>query len=240
MMMRLSTVLNVRKLRIRNRIFTLGIIITGMLSLAFAVVTFYGQNAGNFVMSVDAATRLRGIGLSESADSPVTQPRLMSDPIKEARDLTYSWLKLDEIDATEGNFVDVDHDYVAYTFYLVNNGSETVDISYYIRLTEIYNNLDGAIRVLVVQDGEQSMYMKEDVLAPGEDAPYYPSVMPDAQYFLTERTVMRKTTTNLKPGTKIKFSVVVWLEGYDPDTTDDVLGGMIKMEMNFSIDDQQD
>ncbi|HBY64963.1 MAG TPA: hypothetical protein DEG42_00975, partial [Acholeplasmataceae bacterium] len=84
--MRLSTVLNVRKLRIRNRIFTLGVIITGMLSLAFAVVTFYGQNAGNFLMSVDQASRLRGIGLTTEEDSSVTESRLMSDPIKEARD----------------------------------------------------------------------------------------------------------------------------------------------------------
>jgi hypothetical protein len=240
MMMRLSTVLNVKKLRIRNRIFTLGVIITGMLSLAFAVVTFYGQNAGNFVMSVDAATRLRGIGLTEEEDSTVTQARLMSDPIKEARDITYSWLKLDEIDATEGNFVDIDHDYVAYTFYLKNNGSETVDITYYIRLTDIYNNLDAAVRVLVIQDGVHSMYMKEDVLELGDDAPYYPEIMPEAQYFLTKQMVMRRTITNLKPGQKIKFSVVVWLEGYDPDTNDDVLGGMIKMEMNFTIDDDDD
>jgi hypothetical protein len=237
MMMRLSTVLNVRKLRIRNRIFTLGIIITGMLSLAFAIVTFYGQNAGNFVMSVDAASRLRGIGLQESEFASVSQPRLMSDPIKEARDITYTWLKLDEIDETEGNFVDIDHDYVAYTFYLKNSGSETVDINYYIKLTEIYNNLDTGIRVLVIQDGEQSMYMKEDIVAPGAEPPYYPEVMPDAQYFLTQSMVMRRTITNLKPGDDVKFSVIVWLEGYDPDTTNDILGGMIRMEMVFTIDD---
>ncbi|HBG32871.1 MAG: hypothetical protein A2084_03660 [Tenericutes bacterium GWC2_39_45] len=237
--MRLSTVLNVRKLRIRNRIFTLGVIITGMLSLAFAVVTFYGQNAGNFLMSVDQASRLRGIGLTTEEDSSVTESRLMSDPIKEARDITYTWLKLDEIDATDGNFVDVDHEYVAFTFYLKNSGSETVDISYYIRLTEIYNNLDLGIRVLVIQDGEQSMYMKEDIVAPGTEPPYYPEAMPTAQFFLTERMVMRNTVTNLKPGDYVKFSVVVWLEGYDPDTTNDILGGMIKMEMNFTIDDDQ-
>lgn len=238
-MMRLSTVLNVRKLRIRNRIFTLGIIITGMLSLAFAVITFYGQNAGNFVMSVDSATRLRGIGLTEDPEALTTQPRLMSDPIKEARDITYTWLKLDEIDAAEGNFVDIDHDYVAYTFYLKNNGSETVDLNYYIRLTEIYKNLDDAIRVLVIEDGEQSMFMKEDVLELGQDAPYYPEIMPQAQYFLTKNMVMRKTVTNFKPGQIKKFSVVVWLEGFDPDTTDEVLGGMIKMEMNFSLNDDE-
>ncbi|HBY65907.1 MAG TPA: hypothetical protein DEG42_05980 [Acholeplasmataceae bacterium] len=83
------------------------------------------------------------------------------------------------------------------------------------------------------------MYMKEDIVAPGTEPPYYPEAMPTAQFFLTERMVMRNTVTNLKPGDYVKFSVVVWLEGYDPDTTNDILGGMIKMEMNFTIDDDQ-
>lgn len=242
--MRLSTVLNVKRIKLRNRIFTLGFIITGMLSLAFGVVTFYGQNAGNFVMSVDTAARLRGISLTENPTDPIDPqdmtnrvllPRLMSDPVNEARDVTYAWLKLDEIQNTEGNFTDIDHDYVAYTFYLINDGSETVDVNYYIRLTEIYNNLDTAVRILVIQDGIERMYMREDVILEGQEAPYYPAIMPDPEYFLTENMVMRSVITNFKPGDDIKFSVVVWLEGYDPDCTDDVLGGMIKMVMNFAI-----
>jgi len=229
--MRLSRILGVRKIKMRNRIITLGIIITGMLSLALGVVTFYGQNAGNFVMSVDTAARLRGIVLSTDPDFNTSSARLMSEPISEARDVTYAWLKLDEIQEHHGNFVDVDHDYVAFTFFVKNEGRETVDMNYYIRITEVYNNLDKAIRVLVIDDGEETMYMKPD----STNDTVYPDVMPVGQHFLSQNMVMRKTVNNFKRDQVKKISVVIWLEGNDPDTIDDILGGMIKMQMIFTI-----
>lgn len=229
--MRLSRVLGVRRVKLRNRIFSLGVIITGMLSIAFALITFYGQNAGNFVMSVDTLARQRGIAISDSADFAYSTSRLMSDPIDSAKDMTYAWLKLDEIEETDGNFVDPDHEYVAYTFYIKNEGLETVDLSYYIRITEVYNELDKAIRVLVIDDGEETMYMKPDTT----NINTYPEYMPIGQHFDTQMTVMRKLISNFKPGDIRKFTVVIWLEGNDPDTTDEILGGMIRMHMNFTI-----
>ncbi len=229
--MRLSQVLGVRRVKLRNRIFTLGVIVTGMLSIAFAVITFYGQNAGNFVMSVDTAARLRGIVISNDETFAFSTSRLMSDPINEARDVTYAWLKREEVQETPGNYVDPDHDYVAYTFWVKNEGFETIDLNYYIRITEVYNNLDAAIRILVIDNGVETMYMKPD----STNSTTYPSYMPTAEHFLTTATVMRKLIPNFKPGEIRKFSVIVWLEGNDPDTSDDILGGMIKMQMNFTI-----
>lgn len=228
--MRLSSVLGIRRRRIRNRIFTIGFIVTGMLSLAFAVVTFYGQNAGNFVMSVDDYLRTREISISETNDFTIKRSQLMSDPIEEARAVTYAWLKIEEVMATDGNYTDVDHDYVAFTFYLKNSGNETVDLSYYVRITEMYKELDSAIRILVIEDGVETMYMKEDTVEVE-----YPEIMPITEYFLTSNTVMRKMIYNFRPGQVKTFSVLIWLEGYDPDTNDDILGGMIRMQMNFSI-----
>jgi hypothetical protein len=54
--------------------------------------------------------------------------------------------------------------------------------------------------------------------------------------FLSDTIIMRKRIMNFQPQTVIKFSVVVWIEGLDPDTTDDIIGGMIKLQMNFSIE----
>ena len=160
--MRLSQVLGVRRVKLRNRIFTLGIIITGMLSIAFGVITFYGQNAGNFVMSVDTAARLRGITMSIDPSFETASSRLLSDPINSARDVTYAWIKREEITQTNGNYVDIDHDYVAYTFYVKNEGYETVDLSYYIRMTSVYGGLDEGIRILIIDEGVETLYMKAD------------------------------------------------------------------------------
>lgn len=232
--MRLSTVLGFRKRRIRNRIVTLGIIISGMLSIAFAIITFYGQNAGNFVISIDESAAIRGIVISEEPSFTEQLSRLMTEPIDEARDMTYSWLKIEEVEATNGNYTDPDHDYVAYTFYIQNTGSETVDITYYVRITDVNRRLDHAVRVLVIEDGVQSMYMMEDRVDL-ENPPFYPDIMPESTPFITDQMVMRKTFTNFKPGQIKKFSILVWLEGYDPDTTDEIIGGRIRMTMNFTV-----
>jgi len=231
---RLSRLLGFRRTRIRNRILTLGVVITGMLSVAFAIITFYGQNAGNFVISVDSIAQNRGIVLATDQNFREPTPRLMTEPIDEARDMTYAWLKLDEVQAANGNYVDIDYDYVAYTFYLMNKGSESVDISYHIRITDVYNDLDTAIRILVIEDGVETIYQKADELVNGE-LPFYPESVPDSVNFLSDSIVMRKLFTNFKPDQVKKFSVVVWLEGYDPDTVDDILGGMIRLQMYFTI-----
>jgi hypothetical protein len=234
--MRLSKVLEVKKKKLRNRIFTFGVIITGLLSITFAIITFYGQNAGNFVMSMDYDAYNRGIILSSDFDFTNPSPRLLTEPIEDARDMTYSWLKLDEVNQTDGNYVDPDYDYVAYTFYVKNDGFETVDITYHIRMTEINRNLDEAIRILVIEDGDETMYQKIDKVNAEGQLPYYPEIMPDSKFFINDTIIARENFTKFEPGEIKKFSVIMWLEGYDPDTNDEILGGRIKLQMNFSID----
>lgn len=234
--MRLSKVLGVRRIKIRNRIFSLGIIISGMLSLTFGVITFYGQNAGNMIMSVDPSAAVRGIKLSDDPDlsSPFTSTRLMSEPIEDAKDITYAWVKRGEVHETMGNFIDEDHDYVAYTFYVRNDGAETVDLRYYIKITEVYKNLDKGIRVILIDNGQESFYMKAD----STNDTYYPASMPAAEHFVSSSIIMRRTIPNFKPTEYRKISVIVYLEGYDPDTNDDLMGGMIKLQMVFTIDEK--
>ena len=38
-----------------------------------------------------------------------------------------------------------------------------------------------------------------------------------------------------QPGAIKRFTIVMWLEGDDPECTDDILGGMVKLDMNFSV-----
>jgi hypothetical protein len=209
--------------------------VSGVLSIIFVLITFYGQQAGNFVMSVDYDSYKRGIVLSNTETLADPQPRLMTNPVYGARDMTYSWLKLEEVVETEGNYTDPDYDYVAYTFYITNNGLETVDIVYHIRIVDNYKSMDQAIRILVIDDGFETIYQKPDT--PQGSVPISYSVpLQMTEKFLSDTIVMRKNFENFQPGLIKKFSIVVWIEGMDPDTTDDILGGMIKLQMNFSIE----
>lgn len=221
-----------------NRIFKIGIILSGIFSLAFGVVTFYGQDSGNFMMSIDRDAYTRGIVLSTTEDFEYPQPRLMTNPIDEARDLTYRWLKINDVMNTDGNYDDPDFDYVAYTFYIQNNGNETVNVAYHIKITEVSRNMDHAVRVLVINDGVETLYQKEDEKDQYGEYPIYPASIPASTFFVSDEIITRELFTNFKPNDVKKFSVLVWIEGYDPDTTDDILGGNIKMEMIFSIENR--
>lgn len=233
--MKLSSVLKTKKMMRQKRTLSLLFSVSGVLSLIFVLITFYGQQAGNFVMSVDYDSYKRGIVLSNTETLNNPQPRLMTNPVYGARDMTYSWLKLEEVTQTEGNYTDPDYDYVAYTFYLTNNGFETVDIVYHIRIIDNYKAMDSAIRVLVIEDGVETIYQKPDT--PQGSVPIsYTLPLQMTEKFLSDTIIMRKRIMNFQPQTVMKFSVVVWIEGLDPDTTDDIIGGMIKLQMNFSIE----
>jgi hypothetical protein len=234
--MKLSTVLKTKKQMKAKRIQTLLLSVSGVLSLLFVLITFYGQQAGNFVMSVDYDSYKRGIVLSNDETFEKAQARLMTNPVYGARDMTYSWLKVEEVVLTEGNYTDPDYDYVAYTFYIKNNGLETVDIIYHIRITDSYKKMEDAIRVLVIEDDIQTIYQKPDY-NDGHGIPVsYTTELQKTQKFLSDTIVTRQRFFNFQPGMMRKYSVIMWIEGTDPDTNDEILGGMIKLQMNFSIE----
>jgi hypothetical protein len=233
--MKLSTVLTTNKILKRRKFYTLGLIITFLLSLTFGVVTFYGQDTGNFVMSVDYDAFNRGIILSETKTLEATSSRLMTEPIENAKDITYNWIQVDKVLETDGNYIDPDIDYMAYTFYLQNNGLETVDVTYSVRITEITKDLDKAIRVMIIEDGVQTIYQRTDEADELGNLPEYQEELPESVEFLNDYTVARITINRFTPQQVKKFSIIMWIEGEDPDTTDEIAGGSIKMQMSFSI-----
>ena len=46
--------------------------------------------------------------------------------------------------------------------------------------------------------------------------------------------------TGFKKGEIDKFTIVIWLEGNDPECTDEIRGGKIKFSMNFSVNDTKE
>ena len=46
---------------------------------------------------------------------------------------------------------------------------------------------------------------------------------------------MEGAVENFKPGDISKITVVIWIEGNDPDCTDDVLGGEFKVDMEMTV-----
>ena len=45
---------------------------------------------------------------------------------------------------------------------------------------------------------------------------------------------MEKQRTGFNSGDIDRFTVVIWIEGDDPDCVDDLIGGMMKMHMDIT------
>ena len=58
--------------------------------------------------------------------------------------------------------------------------------------------------------------------------------------FLSDIEVARGTQEEVKPGDVHKYTVVIWLEGDDPDCTDELIGGHVGMDFQFRLVSEED
>lgn len=115
--------------------------------------------------------------------------------------------------------------YIAYTFYIENEGEETVNYWYSIVIDDVIKNVDEATRVMIFLNGEKTVYAKINS--------YTNEVEEGTVAFSSKEEAVLEQRKNFQPGDIDKFTIVIWLEGDDPDCTDNLLGGEIKMHMEI-------
>lgn len=241
--MRLSTVLGIKKTTTMTaRFLTLGVIISGLLSLGFGVVTFYGLSTGSFVISMNEEAVAKGIQLSDHPLFPEESAtsRLYVDPKEESDEATYSYLEIAEAQANDGLYDDDDADYLAYSFYVRNNGLEMINLTYEINIVEVSKNLDEYIRIMILVEqvgAEPFGYTQQMYMKPDETPKNYPIGMPEAKHFLSDQysrdPIISETIEKLQTQKVLKFTVFMWIEGYD--TEPNMERGSIRIDMKFSI-----
>ncbi len=154
---------------------------------------------------------------------------------------------LPEIEATEGNYGMRDKkNYVASTFYLKNVSGEDQYIRESIVINDVSKNVDDAIRIMVIRNSEKTVYAKarEDG-EPEEVVPeqYFtkdgemtedPEEIWMTKPFSSPRHVFYETGIPLAAGEIRKYTIFIWLEGWDPECVNEILGGTIKLEFQFA------
>lgn len=126
---------------------------------------------------------------------------------------------------TEANGSHNGDNYIAYTFYVENEGTDIVDYWYSIVIDDVIKNVDEAARVMIYLNGEKTVYAKINALTNEPEKDTTP-------FFSKDKAVLEERKA-FSPGDIDKFTVVIWLEGDDPDCTDNILGGEIKMHMEI-------
>ena len=199
-----------------------------LISLLFLIVIYFLLRAwysnGGFVIGLDKNMANKyGIALTESPDSTDYRLQLDAGDVDYITNISINWLP-QNIDTEKDGSHNGDN-YLAYTCYLKNLGSQTIDYYYTIYIDDVVKNLDKAIRVMVFHNGDKTVYAKASASG-GEE--------PGTTKFYSDALVCVEKVENFKPSQVDKFTIVIWTEGDDPECLDDLIGGLMKMHMEIT------
>ena len=201
------------------------IIIIAIIAIGYAISYFYDK-FGSFTVKVNKYDMInQGLTLSETPDYDKSIATLNADVLYDMTNISGEDLpaNLDNINGAHNG-----DNYIAYTFYLINSGNDTVAYEGEMTMDNITLGVDEAIRIAVYINGERTVYGKTKSDGTGKESDC------DKEFELST-AVMTTKNDNFKPGAKDKFTIVVWLEGNDPDCLDNIIGGTMKLGMNFKI-----
>ena len=183
------------------------------------------REMGRLSVSIDKADNAKyNLSLSETRDMQYATSQLNADISEKITNIS--------VDDLPGNLsmIDGQHsgdNYIAYTFYLENRGSEILDYEYKLTISEVTLGLDEAIRVRLYIEDEYVDYAKTRSDGTGAE--------PGTSEFYSLGIVTKGRVNGYAPQAKTKYTIVIWLEGDDPDCVDRVIDGMAKIDMNFRI-----
>ena len=215
-----------KKKRARKKAFKvlLGVTILFLVNTYIILAIFY--RGENFTITLDSEYgRESGLIIYESIkEREDWRNFLRSDDIQFFTDISGDWIPKD-VD-NEGDGSHNGRNYIAYTFYAENRGQDTINYWSRIEIEDVIRNVDEAIRIMVFKNGEKVTYAKNS----RQTGQPEPNTVP----FYDEDTVMLEVAENFKVGDIDKYTVVIWVEGDDPECKNDLIGGEIKMHMTLT------
>lgn len=195
------------------------------------MISFFGQMIGNFTITADMENSELGISLSESSDMANPTTRLFAQPLEDMFNITETDLpsNIDDIDGSHNG----DH-YMAYTYYLGNAGDVALVYSMRLTIEQMKLGVDAAIRLRIYEDGVPTTYAKlasngdPEAIAPGvNNNPTTP--------FYSESEIVYRNDKILELNQVKKYTIVLWLEGWDPECIDDIRSGRLRLALEYKV-----
>ena len=209
--------------RIRKLKKVLFIMLIFLLIVYFALRIAY--ETGRFTVVLDTSSDMKGaLVMYENKNEKLTRRTLKADMLDFMTNISGDWIPENINDEKDGGHNG--DNYIAYTFYLENMGDETIHYWYRIYVDDVVKNVDKAIRVAVYLNGEKTVYAKANTRTSAPEK--------DTVAFKDEENVMLVQRKDFKSKDVDKFTVVIWVEGDDPDCIDDLIGGEMKMHMTIT------
>ena len=181
-------------------------------------------NGGRFTISLDKNTTLKqNLVLYEDIRYKEPQVKLSAGKIDFLDNISVDWITSNIDNEKDGSHNG--NNYIAYTYYVENVGEDVVDYWTELYIDDVIKNVDEALRVMVYENGEKTIYAKINNITglPEENTiPFYSK----DKAFVRQRRLFN-------PNEVDKYTIVIWLEGDDPDCLDDILGGEIKLHIKI-------
>ena len=241
----------------------------GVLLLALLAMSMVTQMRGHFTINLSDGMFKEGFSLSETVTFDDPTMRLFAEPAADVPAVSIVDIK-DDVPTVDGRYENAN--YFAYTFYIRNEGENTVDYSWQVRLNSETQKLSDTVWVMVFEDDAMRFYAKPRADGTQEALPYFDNnsrgytkcplmeyaAQPDAQYqlisesnsisyyrlipfaFESDEVIASGSQQEVAPMDVHKYTVVIWLEGDDPECTNDKIGGHAGIEMHFRLEGEED
>lgn len=202
-------------------VFLLLIILVSIIYL-FLYIVYQG---GRFTVNLDKnLSDRKNVFLSEDGKMSGKTRELAAGTIDYMDNISIKWLP-QNID-TEATGAHNGDNYIAYTFFVINAGKETVHYWYEVDIDDTIRKVDEAVRIMIVRNGNRIVYAKK--------SPITGKAEEGTKEFTSKSIAVLEQRKNFKPKEKDRFTIVVWIEGDDPECKNELLGGEIKMHMDIT------
>lgn len=200
-------------------------VLVGVLLILYIISMLLTQ-WGDLTISIGDLQDGKTIMLSEDPDFGDAHVKLNGGKVEKVTNITKSWLPKD-LDSN-GKGAHNGDNYIAYTFYMRNTGTEQLDYECEMNITGVAKSADEAVRIMIYKNGEEAVYAKGQFKDRSK-------AETDATKWVNEDTVVKFTQKDFKSGTTDKYTIVVWTEGNDPQCVDSIRGGHVRMRMIFNV-----
>lgn len=158
-------------------------------------------------------------------------PYLQAQAPEEITNITYSSIPLTDIDSIYGSHNG--DNYIAYTFDLKNTSEQVIDLEEELIITFTTKGIEKAIRVMVYTNGDPTIYASpitgtDEAEKVSEDTPKLTTP------FVDSYTIFRNKIENFSIEAMRRYTIVIWIEGSDPDCVDSAVGSEFRVAFNFS------
>lgn len=207
------------------------LLLLGLL-LAVAVLfiaAFAQEKMGNFTINLNRLELYRkGISIADNGNFDGATARLVANTVQDATNIS-----IDDI-PTDVDGIDGGHNgknYMAYTYYVRNAGKEDLGYIASITLDSCAKGAEKAVRIAVYQNGERIVYA-----APADDG----GTEAGCENFLSDKIVCQYENKDFLVGNVDRYTIVIWMEGDDPDCVDAIIGGSVQFSMSIDADYDDD